>query len=243
MKAFWWFYENKVAGMARPGFNHCHWMDLPFEEAMIMGWLGRYSSSRISLNHFYEHLEMYVPKVAGFYKIEHNQIPKYLERFRDRAVFERALHQLKVRSQFMARAHIEDNELHLETNKNQLQREITHLRNKGIQRIVSLTEDHHDTDDLAEHFDLHHISIMDMGAPTLEQVHELVRIFEDIHAKGERLAVHCLAGIGRTSTMLMAAEIMRGRSLPDLLDHVKKQNPTYVFVGSQAEFIRSLANS
>jgi hypothetical protein len=36
MKAFWWFKENSIAGMARPGFNSVRWFDLPFDEALLL---------------------------------------------------------------------------------------------------------------------------------------------------------------------------------------------------------------
>ncbi len=31
MKAFWWFKQDSIAGMARPGFNSVPWFDLPSE--------------------------------------------------------------------------------------------------------------------------------------------------------------------------------------------------------------------
>jgi len=33
MKALWWFKDNQIAGMARPGFNHSQWFDMPFDDA------------------------------------------------------------------------------------------------------------------------------------------------------------------------------------------------------------------
>ncbi len=32
LRSFWWFLEGRVGGMGRPGFNQCHWFELPFEE-------------------------------------------------------------------------------------------------------------------------------------------------------------------------------------------------------------------
>ena len=80
-----------------------------------------------------------------------------------------------------------------------------------------MTERHHNRDELQHHFVLHHIGIEDLGAPHLEQVKELAGILDASKKKGEKLAVHCLAGIGgRTSTMLMAAHMLKGEALRDL---------------------------
>ena len=47
---------------------------------------------------------------------------------------------------------------------------------------------------------------------------------------------HCLAGIGRTTTMLMAAYLVQGYALQDLAAWVRVRNPHYLFHGSQMTF-------
>ena len=44
MQAFWWYKENLIAGMGRPGFNRINWLDFTPEIAELLGWLGRYES-------------------------------------------------------------------------------------------------------------------------------------------------------------------------------------------------------
>lgn len=64
MKAFWWFKENSIAGMARPGFNLVRLADLSFEESVLLGWLGQYSNGRAEMSTFHRHLNTYVPKIC-----------------------------------------------------------------------------------------------------------------------------------------------------------------------------------
>ena len=44
MPALWWFIEDRVAGMGRPGFNRYHGADLSLEEAIVFSWLGQLSN-------------------------------------------------------------------------------------------------------------------------------------------------------------------------------------------------------
>ena len=74
MKAFWWFEDGLIAGMARPGFNNVKWFELTFEEGVLLSWLGRYSSGHHNRSEFQEHLESYVPKMAKFYKFNPKQV-------------------------------------------------------------------------------------------------------------------------------------------------------------------------
>lgn len=243
MKAFWWFDQNKIAGMARPGFNHCRWFDMPYDEAIVMGWLGQFSSGSIPLQSFRQHVATYAPKVASFYRLNDEQKKRYFAGFNCLESFKVTLTSLANRSRFVEYVEVSDDQLHFEIHKDQLDNEINFLKSQEIEIIISLTENHHAKDYLQEHFDLHHISIQDMGAPTLDQAHKLKCLLELAAQKNEKLVVHCLAGIGRTSTILIAAELLRGKKLPELLSQLSKQNPSYAFVGSQAEFIKTLESS
>lgn len=56
MKAFWWFKENSIAGMGRPGFNRMSWSDLTFEEDLVLGWFGNRSSGTEKLDSLRKHV-------------------------------------------------------------------------------------------------------------------------------------------------------------------------------------------
>lgn len=240
MKALWWFKENQIAGMARPGFNACHWFDMPFDEAIFMGWLGQHSGGTLPLSQFQQHVKTYLPQAAPFYHLSNEQIQQATEDFQRPEFLNSLLQRLIKRTQFFQSAEASEDSVQFQIHMSQFEAEVNHLKKHGIDCVVTLTESHHLKEELQSHFDLHHIGIIDMGAPTLDQAKQLADILDQTEQRQEKVAVHCLAGIGRTSTMLMAAKILRGEKLEDLLQHIAKQNPSYVFTGSQAAFLKSI---
>lgn len=242
MRAFWWFKKNSIAGMGRPGFNAVHWFDLPFDEAVLLGWLGQHSSGTHGLESFRKHLQTYAPRIFKFYGLDEVSGAKALEVFNENEGVLRIFDKLAKNTKSFADFDIQENELKFSLCESRLQEEIRFLKSQGIDNVISLTEQHHQKDILQNDFKVHHFSIEDLGAPKLEQVSQLANVIQTALSKNETLAVHCLAGIGRTSTMLMASHIVLGESPAELEQLLKKQNPTFTLVGPQGEFLRSLSN-
>lgn len=240
MRAFWWFKENSIAGMARPGFNSAHWFDLPFEEAVLVGWLGQYSSGTADILSLTHHLETYVPKIYKFYQLDEFSGSKRLQSLRSLdgiiEVIERVNRRLNIWKAFSISA----TKIQFEMNDELISQEINFLKQNQIQNVITLTEKHHQKDLLDSHFNTHHISIADLGAPTLDQAHVLADIVTRSAQRQERIAVHCLAGIGRTSTMLIAAHILLGETYDSLEILIKRQNPSFSLSGPQTDFLRSI---
>lgn len=241
MKAFWWFKENSIAGMARPGFNATHWFDLPFEEAVLLGWVGQFSSGAESLDSFRKHLHTYAPKIYPFYDLSDDEGFRAIQVLDDNfglsAVGEKLAHRTGILDSF----HISEGYVHFTMSENRLRMEMEILRKHGIDRVVSLTESHHSKEFLAEHFETFHFSIKDLDAPQIDQVMALAELLRSSQEENKKLAVHCLAGIGRTSTMLIASHLALGEKLADLRELISRQNPTFVFAGPQSAFIERMA--
>lgn len=241
MKAFWWFKKNSIAGMGRPGFNAVHWFDLPFDEAVLLGWLGQHSSGTHSIESFRKHLQTYAPRIFKFYGLDEVSGSKVLEVFNENQGILGVFEKLAKNTKSFADFEIAENKLKFSLSESRLQEEIGFLKQQGIDNVISLTEHHHQKDILRNDFKVHHFSIEDLGAPKMEQVLALANVIQTALSKNETMAVHCLAGIGRTSTMLMASHIMLGENAAELEQLLKKQNPTFTLVGPQGEFLRSLS--
>lgn len=240
MKAFWWFKENSIAGMARPGFNATHFYDLNFNDMTVLGWLGRYSCGVIKLQDFHTHIQIYMPRVFSLIKMEPAEGEQKLRPLLSMDGLRSAIAELNQKTQILEHFEFNANTLNLKLNFKRLDTEIAFLKNSGINSVVALTEDHHQRDLLANHFDVHHISIPDMHPPSLEQAMRLAKIIEEARSKDKKVAVHCLAGIGRTSTMIVAAQVLLGEKLADMKVAIAQRNPSFKLHGSQAEFLDSL---
>ncbi|MCB9072534.1 MAG: dual specificity protein phosphatase family protein [Bdellovibrionaceae bacterium] len=241
MNSFWWFEENIIAGMARPGFNCTRWFDYSYEEAVLMGWLGLFSSGSASRENFHKHIEHYSPKIAQFYKLPEETRDQLNKVLYTTDGLENTLYGLTRKTRLLKDFSITTDTVSFDFCKERLLHEIAHLKDKGIVHIITLTEDHLNRDILKNDFQLHHFSIKDLHAPSFEQVQEMAEIIRKAKAHQQPLGVHCLAGIGRTSTMIIAAHMVLGETLATLLAQIKIKNPYFSLTGKQAEFITEVS--
>lgn len=84
--------------------------------------------------------------------------------------------------------------------------------------------------------------IPDLGAPRHEEALELLAELRSRLAKGERLLVHCGAGIGRAGTVAAGLLVMMDMELKDAIAHVRAHRPLAgPEAGAQAELLAWLA--
>lgn len=116
------------------------------------------------------------------------------------------------------------------------------LRRVGITCLVTLTE--HDLDaELLRDFGLKniHLPIFDREAPTLGQAYMLLKRMQDLLSRGEVLAVHCRAGIGRTGTILAAWLIREGGlSAATAIERLRNIHRAFVQTEAQERFLERL---
>jgi protein-tyrosine phosphatase len=94
--------------------------------------------------------------------------------------------------------------------------------------------------DLKAHFDLQHLAIDDLAAPSLAQVDILAALIRNHEETSDPLVVHCMAGIGRTSTMIVAAHLRLGYKLEALKEQLALQNPAFKWTDNQTDFIHKM---
>ena len=122
------------------------------------------------------------------------------------------------------------------------------LREQGIGALVSLTEASV-PDDLVLESGLRyrHLPVPDMQAPSLGEIHQFVAFVDEARNEGMATAVHCLAGLGRTGTMLACYLVHEGNPPDSALAQLRVDRPGSVETLSQErtvyEFARSLSAS
>ncbi len=121
--------------------------------------------------------------------------------------------------------------------------DLQQIAEAGIKVVVSL-ESRFGFPDFSE-FDLEHhqISIPDFDIPSEQNVREFVDILKTALSQDKPVLVHCLAGCGRTGTMLAIAEVyIYGQTEGlDAIDFVRKTRPCAIETSGQEESIKDHA--
>ena len=103
------------------------------------------------------------------------------------------------------------------------------LRRCGVTMLITLTEQDLPQEPLRQYgLSNLHLPIYDREPPTVAQTQMLLARMSVLLRKGEVLAVHCLAGLGRTGTILAAWLIREGLTAEEALRRVRTIQAQYV---------------
>ena len=127
-------------------------------------------------------------------------------------------------------------------NGGDLDADLARLRDHGIGVLLTLTETPLPPGSLANH-DLRglHIPVDDFHAPTIGQMLDALAFIDEARVNGEPVAVHCLAGQGRTGTVLAAYLIRGGLSAAAAIAEVRVVCPGAIEASTQTEALAEWA--
>lgn len=114
----------------------------------------------------------------------------------------------------------------------------------GVTMLITLTEKDFPQDALARHGLCNfHLPVYDHEPPTVAQIQMLLARMSAAMRRGEVLAVHCLAGLGRTGTVLAAWLVREGLTAEEALRRVRLIDAQYVQSAAQEALLHEYENA
>ncbi|MBX3184571.1 MAG: ATP-binding cassette domain-containing protein [Polyangiaceae bacterium] len=120
-----------------------------------------------------------------------------------------------------------------------VRKDLERLASIGVTLLVCLEEEPPISEALLTEFGLRsvHIAVVDMQPPTIETAEAFCAQVTNALTAGEVVAVHCLAGLGRTGTALALYLVSQGVTSLEAIDTIRALRPWSIQTAEQADFI------
>ncbi len=116
------------------------------------------------------------------------------------------------------------------------------LRKQGAEVLLSLTEDPPRRDWINDAgMLLVHVPVVDMEAPSQEQLDRCVSAIHKANEHQMGVAVHCTAGMGRTGVVLACYFVGKGLSAANAIARVRRLRPGSIETEEQASAVEEFA--
>jgi atypical dual specificity phosphatase len=120
--------------------------------------------------------------------------------------------------------------------------ELDWLRRQAIQVVLSLSEDplRRDWVNNAGLMAVHE-PVIDMEAPTQEQLDRCIKVISRAIDSKMGVAVHCTAGLGRTGVVLACYLVSKGMSADNAIARIRRLRPGSIETQEQADAVVEFA--
>ncbi len=120
--------------------------------------------------------------------------------------------------------------------------EVDWLANKGIKVVISLVrpEDYDErVIDRVRELEMEHyfFPVENFSAPPIELLAQIVDLINQKVEEGKKVLVHCLAGCGRTGTVLAAYFVSRGMHPDEAVEHLRSIRPCSIETQQQYDAV------